>query len=263
MALIPLCPAAKIPTTLAATSYAATFVVTQAMNRTAVQIELGVTPDGIWGAGTYRALFARMAAIAGAKPDVGVTVSLGVAATVHFPKYGIDQSAARLADFLAQTANETGGFTRFDENLNYSVQGMLRTWPKHFTTELANWAVGHPDRVAEVAYGNKSKTGKGRMGNVIDGWGYLYRGRGMLQLTGRDGYVATDKRLGIGLDTNPEIAAVPALSLLIACDFYRENGVLDALDAGDTAKARRITNGGSIGLDHVNALRSKIMEVLA
>lgn len=227
------------------------------------QASLGVVPTGIPDANTYRALFARMAGFAGSKPDVAVIGSLGIAAAVHFPEYGIDQSIPRLADMLAQTANETGGYTKFEENLNYSVQGMLKTWPKHFDLALAQWAVGKPERVAEVAYGVKSRTGKGRMGNVSPGWGYAYRGRGMLQLTGRDNYVATNKRLGIGLDTNPEMAAVPALSLLVSCDFYRANGVLLALDAGNTTRAREITNGGTIALNHVNALRKSILTILA
>jgi putative chitinase len=62
---------------------------------------------------------------------------------------------------------------------------------------------------------------------------------------------------------DPEVAAVPALSLLIACDFYKANGVLGALDAENTDKARQITNGGTIGLKEVNTLRAKILQVLA
>jgi putative chitinase len=114
-----------------------------------------------------------------------------------------------------------------------------------------------PIEVASRAYG-------GRNGNApypsLDG--YTFRGRGALQLTGRANYEATNRRLGIGLDTNPELAAVPALSLLIACDFYQHNGVLAALDHGDTTGARRITNGGAIGLDNVNKLRAKPPELI-
>jgi putative chitinase len=100
------------------------------------------------------------------------------------------------------------------------------------------------------------------MGNTQPGDGWAFRGRGMLQLTGRANYEAADRRLGLGLDTDPDIAAVPAMSLLIACDFYRDRKVFVALDRGDTTGARRITNGGSIGLDHVNALRAKLLGVL-
>jgi putative chitinase len=219
------------------------------VNWAAIQIALGVSADGIPGPNTYRALFGFMGA------PVATSVTLGVAASVHFPVYGISDSTARLADMLAQTSNETGLYTRFEENLNYSAEALTRTWPNRFPPAKAQQYAHKPELIAAVAYGD-------RMGNLKPEEGYLFRGRGMLQLTGRANYEATNKRLGIGLDTNPEMAAVPALSLLIACDFYRENGVLGALDAGDTNKARKITNGGAIGLDNVNRLRARALKVL-
>lgn len=217
----------------------------------ATQARLGVTPDGIAGRGTYTALLRVVAPNA----DAAVIKSLANACVVHFPAYGVDKSVARMADMLAQTANETGGYRVFVENLNYSAAALVKTWPSRFTAASAAQYARKPELIAGKVYGD-------RMGNngPADGWAFL--GRGMLQLTGRANYEATDKRLGIGLDTDPDLAAVPALSLLIACDFYRQNKVFEALDAGDTTKARRITNGGAIGLDHVNALRAKLLGVL-
>jgi putative chitinase len=217
-----------------------------------VQRRLGLSADGIPGRDTFAALFKVVGP--SAKPEV--LRSLGVAATVHFPLYGISATVDRLADFVAQTANETGGFRVFEENLNYSAEALVRTWPSRFTPASAAQYARKPELIAAKVYGD-------RMGNLRPEEGWLFRGRGMLQLTGRANYEAANKRLGLGLDIDPEIAAVPALSLLIACDFYKVNGVLGALDAGDTTKARRITNGGSIGLDHVNALRAQVMKVLA
>jgi putative chitinase len=218
-----------------------------------VQTKLGLTPDGAPGQRTYSALFAQLGPTA--KPET--LRSLGFAGAVQLPAYGIADSAARLADFLAQTANETGGYTHFEENLGYSAARMVEIWPNYFTPAQAAACVGKPIEIASRAYG-------GRMGNAPypSDDGYRFRGMGMLQLTGRSNYEATNKRLGIGLDLNPELAALPALSLLIACDFYKAQGVLAALDAGDTTRARKITNGGSIGLDHVNELRAKILPVL-
>lgn len=217
----------------------------------ATQARLGVAADGIPGRGTYTALLR----VVGPDAHADVIKSLANACVVHFPAYGVDQSVARMADMLAQTANETGGYRVFSENLNYSADALIRTWPNRFTAASAAQYARKPELIAGKVYGD-------RMGNNGPPDGWAFRGRGMLQLTGRANYEATDKRLGIGLDTNPDLAAVPALSLLIACDFYRQNKVFEALDAGDTTKARRITNGGSIGLDHVNALRTKLLAVL-
>jgi len=217
----------------------------------ATQARLGVTPDGIVGRGTYTALLRVVAPNA----DAAVIKSLANACVVHFPAYGVDKSVARMADMLAQTANETGGYKIFNENLNYSAEALVRTWPSRFTAASAAQYARKPELIAGKVYGD-------RMGNNGPADGWAFRGRGMLQLTGRANYEATDRRLGIGLDTDPDLAAVPALSLLIACDFYRQNKVFEALDAGDTTKARRITNGGAIGLDHVNALRAKLLGVL-
>lgn len=228
------------------------------INWRAVQTNLAVSPDGIAGPNTWRALFRYMAVAAGNKaPDQGDINSLATGAIVHFPTYGIIDSVDRLADFLAQTANETGGYSAFEENLNYSAEALMRTWPARFPTLAAAQQVARkPELIAAKVYGN-------RMGNLVPQEGWTFRGRGMLQLTGRANYEAANKRLGLGLDTNPEIAAVPALSLLLACDFYERNKVLAAIDAKDFTGARKITNGGAIGLDHVNQLRAKAMAVLA
>ena len=217
----------------------------------ATQKRLGVTPDGIPGRGTYTALLR----VVGPSADAAIIKSLANACVVHLPAYGVDQSVTRLADFLAQTANETGGYRVFVENLNYSSEALVRTWPTRFTPASAATVARKPELIASRVY-------DGRMGNTQPGDGWAFRGRGMLQLTGRANYEAADRRLGLGLDTDPDLAAVPALSLLLACDFYRDRKVFAALDRGDTDGARRITNGGTIGLAHVNTLRAKLLEVL-
>lgn len=229
-----------------------------------VQKNLNVISDGIPGRRTYMAFFQKL----GPSADPAICLSLGNAAAIHFPEYGADLNKDRLADFMAQTANETGGFTRFEENLRYSAKRLMQVWPSRFPT-LASalpfaWDPNDPDR-EDIALANK--TYGGRMGNESDGTsdndGWDYRGRGMLQLTGKGNYQATDRRLGIGLEHNPDIAAVPALSLIIALDFYTHNKVWEVLDRGDTRQARKITNGADIGLDHVNVLRKKALEILS
>jgi putative chitinase len=217
-----------------------------------VQSRLGVDADGIPGRNTYAALLKIVGGTA--KPEV--IDELARACIVHLPAYEIT-TPARLANLIAQCANETGGFTVFVENLNYRAERLLAIWPSHFTPAQAAAAVGNPVEIASRAYG-------GRMGNAAypSQDGYAYRGRGMLQLTGRANYEAADKRLGIGLAYHPDMAAQPAISLLIACDFWKVGNVNAAIDRGDLREARRITNGGAIGLDHVLALHAKLMDVL-
>lgn len=219
----------------------------------AAQARLGVPADGIAGRGTYSALLR----LVGPQAKAEVIDELARACIVHLPAYEIDATPVRLANLIAQCANETGGFTTFMENLNYRADRLVAIWPRHFTPAIAAAAVGKPVEIASRAYG-------GRMGNAA--WpstdGYDFRGRGMLQLTGRDNYAAADKRLGIGLAYHPDMAAQPAISLLIACDFWRAGKVNAACDRNDLREARRITNGGAIGLDHVLALHAKLIKVL-
>lgn len=223
------------------------------INWKTVQGRLGTDADGVPGPKTYAALLRVVGPTA--KPEV--IAELARACCVHLPAYEID-TPVRLANLIAQCANETGGFTTFFENLNYRADRLVAIWPKHFTPAQAAAAVGNPVEIASRAYG-------GRMGNAAypSQDGYAYRGRGMLQLTGRANYEAADRRLGIGLAYHPDMAAQPAISLLIACDFWRTGKVNAALDRGDLREARRITNGGAIGLEHVLTLHDKLMQVLS
>jgi len=213
----------------------------------ATQRLLGVTPDGIPGRQTYLAIVDLVG-----QPCQPVADCLAKFA----PSYGMT-TPPRLAEFVAQIANETGGFTVWEENLHYSAAGLLRTWPSHFNADIAERCAGQPLLIAERAYG-------GRMGNGPEGCGegWKYRGRGALQLTGKDAYSKFGKTLGIDLTAHPEVAADPYNSTLIALEFFKELHVNDAVDAGDFVKARRLTNGGSIGLEHVAELRAKLLAKL-
>jgi len=222
--------------------------------------------DGRPGPRTYTALFA-FAANRQADP---VLAAIGASAAKHLPVYGIDRTPPRLGEFVAQTCNETGGYRLFEENLKYSAKAIRACWPARFPTEAAAapyaWNPRDADRedmaLAARTYGE-------RMGNLPralddddqeDGW--QYRGRGMLQLTGRANYRAFGRLTGLPLEEHPELAADPADSLLIACAFWLKGKVNAAVDAGDFAKARKITNGGAIGLGHVAELRARILSIL-
>lgn len=220
------------------------------------QTRLGVTPDGIDGPITYSALLAHVAG----RPVDSIIKSMGGMLAAKAKPYGMT-TPARLAEFVAQICNETGGFRRFVENLNHSAVSLRRTWPSRFASAAAAKIYAYlPKKIANKVYGD-------RMGNqrngVNDDDGWLYRGRGALQLTGKDNYERFGKLLGLNLVGNPDMAADPATSVLIALEFFKLGNVNRAVDRGDFREARRITNGGAIGLEEVARLRRKALEVLS
>lgn len=153
-----------------------------------------------------------------------------------------------VAHFVGNCHHETGGFIRFEENLNYSSRGLLQTFPKYFKTlSDANEVARNPQKIANIVYG-------GRMGNdtVNDGW--KFRGRGALQTTGKNNYRLLGNFLGVNLVSDPNpVATKYALESAI---FYFESNKLWGLclkvDDDSIRRVRRAVNGGSIGLEDVN-----------
>lgn len=185
----------------------------------------------------------------------------------HAPAYGQGASKARIAEFVAQIANETGGFTRFSENLNYSTEGLLNTFGRHRISAEDAQRYGrnaqHPankEMIANTIYGGE--WGAKNLGNTEPGDGYRYRGRGALQLTGRSNFRHYGQALGLDLEGHPELAADPAVSVQIALEFFKQGDVNAAIDRGDFAGARKITNGGNLGLENVARLRAKALQEL-
>jgi putative chitinase len=215
------------------------------------QTALGCTADGLPGPATYTALYAHAA---GRAPDAAIGAR-GAAAATHFTAFGMT-TAPRIAEFVAQTCHETTGFRQFEENLGYRAATLRRLWPKRFTEAQAAAAVGNPVEIAGRAYG-------GRMGNAAypSEEGYLYRGRGDLQLTGKSNYTRFGTLLGLDLVGNPDLAASEA-GPLIALQFFKLNNVNAAVDAGDFKEARRLINGGANGLDEVARIRERLLAIL-
>jgi putative chitinase len=153
----------------------------------------------------------------------------------------------RLAHFLAQAGHESGGFKALNENLNYGAKGLLGIFKKYFPTEaLAKQYERKPEKIANRVYG-------GRMGNGPEatGEGYKYRGRGYIQLTGKDNYTAFGKSINENIAANPDLVATK-YPLLSAAWFFNKNGLHKLADGGATdAVVTSITkrvNGGTIGL---------------
>ena len=151
----------------------------------------------------------------------------------------------RLAHFLAQTGHESGKFKATTENLNYSAKGLLSTFKKYFPTEAkAKEYERKPEKIANLVYGS-------RMGNgpEVSGEGYKFRGRGYIQLTGKDNYKAFDAVVADDILANPDLVA-SKYPLLSAAWFFHKNCLKKCVDASDATvtAVTKCVNGGTIGL---------------
>lgn len=153
----------------------------------------------------------------------------------------------RLAHFLAQAGHESGGFKAVNENLNYGAKGLLGIFKKYFPTEeKAKLYERKPEKIANLVYG-------GRMGNgpEASGEGYKFRGRGYIQLTGKDNYTAFAKAINEDVVANPDLVATK-YPLASAAWFFHKNGLHKIADEGATdaivTKVTKRVNGGTIGL---------------
>ncbi|QYW06488.1 putative endolysin [Pseudomonas phage UAntarctica] len=157
----------------------------------------------------------------------------------------------RITAFLAQIAHESAGLVAVVENLNYSAEALVKTWPTRFTAASAAAVARNPEKIANIVYG-------GRMGNTSPGDGWKYRGRGPIQITGLDNYRACGVALGIDLVSNPEKLEEPKYGARAAAWFWETKGCNTLADlsgvetakelAGFTDLTKRI-NGGTNGLD--------------
>lgn len=153
--------------------------------------------------------------------------------------YGID-TPAEVAEWLAQLAHESAGFNRLIENLNYSAKGLMGTWPKRFPTlAVAEQYARQPEKIANFVY-------SGRMGNDQPGDGWKYRGRGLIQLTGKTNYTRAGAGTGLPLVSHPEWAAQQNPAAILAAWFWRDRNLDYRTD--DIENDTRIINGGLTGL---------------
>lgn len=168
------------------------------------------------------------------------------------PKYGIDTPLLQ-AHFLAQVAHESGGLQFTEENLNYSVQGLRSVFRKYFPTiDIANEYARQPKKIANRVYAN-------RMGNGSEasGDGYKFRGRGLIQLTGKDNYQKFSLDSGIDVVTNPDLLLQPEWALTSACWFWNKNKLNKYADQDDMIMVTKKINGGTHGLnDRLQYLQS-------
>ncbi len=190
------------------------------MSLAALQKKIGVTADGAWGPGTLRAAAAY---------------------------YKL--SPTRAAHFFGQTAHETGGFKAFTENLNYGAKGLRGIFGKYFPTDsIALQYERKPERIANRVYASRMGNGPEASG---DGW--KYRGRGALQLTGKDNYLAFSKYCNRpDVMTNPDLVATE-LAFESAMFFFERNKLWSICDQGvndaTILSVSKKVNGGTHGLE--------------
>jgi putative chitinase len=190
------------------------------MSIRSLQTKIGVTADSIFGTGTIKAAMAYY-----------------------------KMTPERAAHFFGQTAHETGNFKAFSENLNYGAKGLLGVFKKYFPSEaLALQYERNPEKIANRVYGSRMGNGDEASG---DGW--KFRGRGALQLTGKDNYKAfSDYLKNPTIMENPDLVA-NELAFESAIFFFDRNKLWDICDKGVdkdiiTTLTRRI-NGGTHGLE--------------
>jgi putative chitinase len=174
-----------------------------------------------------------------------------------FEKYGIN-TEKRQAAFIGQCMHESGGFKLLEENLNYSAKALMATWPSRFPTEeMANQYARNPEKIANKVYG-------GRMGNADEssGEGWLYRGRGIKQLTGKENYQRCSEALGVDLVENPDLLLDPKYATLSAGWFWNKHNLNDLADKSDIETMTKRINGGLLGLDARKAAIHKAESVL-
>lgn len=184
-----------------------------------LQEKVGATADGVFGPGTLRSAIA------------------------HYK-----MTPVRASHFFAQCAHESGGFKAFSENLNYSAKGLRSTFRKYFPTDaLAAQYQRKPEMIANRVYASRMGNG-----NEASGDGWRFRGRGAIQLTGKNNYLAFSKYIGDPeVMTNPDLVATK-YSFESAMFFFETNGLWAICDRGvDDATILLLTrriNGGTHGL---------------
>jgi putative chitinase len=157
----------------------------------------------------------------------------------------------RQAAFIGQCAHESANFKTLQENLNYSAKGLNATWPSRFPSEDAAQPFHRqPEKIANKVY-------SGRMGNLDEGDGWKYRGRGLIQLTGKDNYQLASDALGVDFIADPDLVLTKEYAALTAAWYWNKRSLNKEADAKDFTGMTKKINGGIIGLAdrvaHINS----------
>jgi putative chitinase len=172
-----------------------------------------------------------------------------------FDKYDINTSK-RQAAFIGQCAHESGNFKTLQENLNYSAEGLMKTWPSRFPTkEIADQYARQPAKIAGKVY-------NGRMGNTSEEEAAKYFGRGLIQLTGKENYERCGLAIGVDLLSDPNLLLDPRYAALSAGWFWNKKGLNELADQQEHGQITKRINGGTLGLDDRIAKTTKAAQAL-
>lgn len=158
------------------------------------------------------------------------------------PLYGID-TTKRIAMFVAQCGHESMDFNVRVENLNYGATGLLKTFKKYFNIATAAIYARKPEKIANRVYANRMGNGDEKSG---DGW--KYRGKGLIQLTGKQNHLNFATDTGISIDSAVTYLLTKEGALRSACWFWKEHSINALADRGNVLSATKIINGGTNGL---------------
>jgi putative chitinase len=172
-----------------------------------------------------------------------------------FAKYDIN-TPRRQSAFLGQCAHESGNFKTLQENLNYSAEGLMKTWPSRFPNleYAANYA-RNPAKIAGKVY-------NGRLGNTSEEEAAKYLGRGLIQLTGKENYERCGLAIGVDLLSDPNLLLDPRYATMSAGWFWNKKGLNELADQQEHGQITKRINGGTIGLDDRIAKTTKALAAL-
>ena len=179
-----------------------------------------------------------------------------------FPKYEIN-TPERMAGFIAQCAHESNNFRSLEENLNYSEDALLRVFGRYFgkaPKASASEYARNPEMIANRVYNDEFR--KYKMGNTQPGDGWMFRGRGLKQLTGRENYTKFGKSVKMSAEQAAEYVATEKGAIESACWFWNNKKLNAIADQCDIVKMTKKINGGDIGLADRTSRYENAMELL-
>lgn len=171
-------------------------------------------------------------------------------------EYQID-TPLKMSHFLAQTAHESGGFRLMEENLNYSADRLIAVFPKYFRNIDARSYHRQPEKIANRVYANRMGNGDEETGD-----GYMFRGRGLIQLTGRNNYTLYAEENNLDLDSAVEYLTTPEGAVASAGWFWNRNDINELAEEDNVRAVTKRINGGHHGLQERIKYTDKFKDLL-